>query len=100
MRALREFAKLELKEKRAARVCVRKVRMESTLRRGWLPDLVVREVRGTHYLVCVFRGSALRVYCMGKGGEPLGAEDFSEEKMDKVWSKILKKTKNLFCLPK
>jgi hypothetical protein len=37
---------------------------------------------------------------MGKGGEPLGAEDFSEEKMDKVWSKILKKTKNLFCLPK
>jgi len=73
--------------------------MESALKRGWLPDLIVREVRGIHYLVCVFSGDALRVYYMGKGGESLGASEFIGWEKDKTWEDISKRTKNVFCLP-
>ena len=73
--------------------------MEATLKRGWLPDLIVRGVKGIHYLVCVFSGDALRVYYVGKGGESLGASEFIGEERDKKWETILKRTRNIFCLP-
>lgn len=99
MKSLRKFAIRELKEKRANRVCVRRIKMKSTLKRGWLPDLTVREVRGIHYLVCVFSGDALRVYYMGKGGESLGASEFIGGEKDKKWKNISERTRNVFCLP-
>jgi len=99
LKFLREFARRELKEKKVDQVCVRRVKMESTLRRGWLPDLVVRGVRGIHYLVCVFSGDSLRVYYMGKGGESLGASEFIGEEKDKVWNDISERTKSIFHLP-
>lgn len=73
--------------------------MEPTLKRGWLPDLIVREVKGIHYLVCVFSGDALRVYYVGKGGESLGASEFVGGEKDKQWEKIAKRTRNIFRLP-
>jgi hypothetical protein len=99
LKLLREFARRELREKKADRVYIRRVKMESTLRRGWLPDILVREIKGIYYLVCVFSGDIMRVYYMGKGGESLGASDFVGEEKDKMWSNVLKMTKNIFCLP-
>jgi len=99
LKLLREFAGRELKEKKADRVYVRRVKMESTLRRGWLPDILVREIKGIYYLVCVFSGDVMRVYYFGKSGESLGASDFTGNEKDKIWSSILKRTKNTFCLP-
>jgi len=99
LKSLREFAARELREKKADHICVRRVRMGSTLRRGWLPDLIVREVRGVHYLVCVFSGDAMRVYYVGKGGESLGASEFTGGEKDKIWDDISERTKNVFCLP-
>lgn len=99
MKSLRKFAIHELKEKRADRVCARRIKMEPTLKRGWLPNIIVREVKGIHYLVCVFSGDALRVYYVGKGGESLGASEFIGEERDKNWKNITKRTKNVFCLP-
>ena len=97
LKLLREFAGRELKEKKADRVYVRRVKMESTLRRGWLPDILVREIKGIYYLVCVFSGDVIRVYYMSKGGESLGASDFTGEEKDKIWSNVLEKTRNLFA---
>jgi hypothetical protein len=99
LKFLRKFAARELREKKADHICIRRVKMESTLRRGWLPDLIVREVRGVHYLVCVFRGDALRVYYMDKGGESLGASEFIGGEKDKMWEDIREGTRNVFCLP-
>jgi hypothetical protein len=98
LKLLREFARRELREKKADRVCIRRVKMESTLRRGWLPDILVREISGIHYLVCVFSGDVIRVYCMSKGGESLGASDLVGEEKDKIWSNVLEKTRNISCL--
>ena len=98
LKLLREFARRELREKKADRVCIRRVKMESTLRRGWLPDILVREIRGVNYLVCVFSGDIMRVYYMGKGGESLGASDFTGLEKDKMWSNVLEKTRNISCL--
>jgi hypothetical protein len=99
LKFLKEFARRELREKKADQVCVRRVKMESALRRGWLPDLVVRGVRGIHYLVCVFNSDALRVYYMGKGGESLGASEFIGKEKDKMWDNISERTKSVFCMP-
>ena len=99
LKLLREFARRELMEKKADRVCVRRVKMEPTLRRGWLPNIIVREVRGIHYLVCVFSGDAMRVYYIGKGGESLGASEFIGGEKEKMWRDISERTKNIFCLP-
>jgi hypothetical protein len=96
---LREFARRELREKKADRVYIRRVKMESMLRRGWLPDIMVREISGIHYLVCVFSGGSMRMYYFGKNGETLGAGDFTGEEKDKMWSNILEKTKSVFRLP-
>ena len=95
LKLLREFARRELKEKSADRVYIRRVKMESTLRRGWLPDILVREVGGIRYLVCVFRGDTMRVYYIGKSGESFGASDFTGEEKDKMWSNVLESTRNV-----
>jgi len=98
LKLLREFARRELREKKADRVYIRWVKMESTLRRGWLPDILVREIRGVNYLVCVFSGDVMRVYYLGKSGESLGASDFTGDEKDKIWSNVLEKTRNISCL--
>lgn len=98
LKSIREFARRELREKKADRVYIRRVKMESTLRRGWLPDILVREISGIHYLVCVFRGDAMRVYYIGKSGESLGASDFTGEEKDKIWSNVLEGTRNVLSL--
>ena len=98
MKHLREFALRELKEKRAGRVCVRRVKMESLLMRGWLPDTIVRRVKGVHYLVCVFRGDTMRVYYIGRNGISLGASEFAGPEKDEIWKDISRKSKNIFAL--
>jgi hypothetical protein len=92
---LREFARRELREKKADRVYIRRVKMESTLRRGWLPDILVREIKVIYYLVCVFSGDVLRVYYFGKSGESLGASDFAGDEKDRIWGNVIKMTKNV-----
>jgi len=98
LKLLREFARRELREKKADRVYIRRVKMESTLRRGWLPDILVREIKGIYYLVCVFSGDVMRVYYFGKSGESLGANDFAGEEKDKIWSNVLKRTSKISSL--
>jgi hypothetical protein len=98
LKLLREFARRELREKKADRVYIRRVKMEATLRRGWLPDILVRGIKGVHYLVCVFSGGAIRVYYFGQSGESLGASDFTDWEKDKIWSKVLKSTRNILSL--
>jgi hypothetical protein len=96
LKLLREFARRELREKKADRVYIRRVKMEPTLQRGWLPDILVRGIKGVHYLVCVFSGDVMRVYYIGKGGESLGAGDFTGGDKDKIWSNVLERTRNVF----
>jgi len=95
LKLLRGFARRELREKKADRVYIRRVKMESTLRRGWLPDILVREIKGIYYLVCVFSGDVMRVYYFGKSGESLGASDFTGDEKDKIWSNVLEKTRKI-----
>ncbi|MDI6643189.1 MAG: hypothetical protein QMD95_03965 [Candidatus Hodarchaeaceae archaeon] len=99
IKSLRDFAASELKEKRADRVLVGRVRLKQWLRRGRVPDFRVRTVEGTHYLVCVFRGDELRLYYMDKRGLSLGASDFSGVEKEKVWTEVSKGTKIIFRLP-
>lgn len=99
LKALRDFAARELKEKRANRVDVRRVKMKSLMRKGRLPDLRVWSIEGGHYLVCVFRGADLRVYYMDKLGKMLGADDFTGEKKRRAWREISKRTKRVLRLP-
>ena len=98
LKNIREFAMRELREKRADRVCVRRVKLESLMKRGWLPDLRIRWVKGVHYLVCVFHGKTLRAYYMGARGESLGASEFAGTEMEGAWSEVLKTTKNVFSV--
>lgn len=99
MKSLREFAARELKEKRADRVLVCRVKLKQWLRRGRVPGFRVRAVEGTHYLVCVFRGEELRLYHMNKQGLSLGATDFRGAEKEKVWAEVSKGTKIIFRLP-
>jgi hypothetical protein len=99
LKLLREFARREQREKKADRVVIRRVKMESTLRRGWLPDILVRGITGVHYLVFVFSGDVMRVYYIGKSGESLGASDFTGEEKEKIWSNVLEGTRNVFSSP-
>ena len=98
LKSIREFARRELREKKADRVYIRRVKMESTLRRGWLPDILVREIKGVYYLVCVFSGDVMRVYSFGKSGESLGASDFTGDEKDKIWSNVLEGTRNILFI--
>jgi hypothetical protein len=98
LKLLREFARRELREKKADRVYIRRVKMESTLRRGWLPDILVRGIKGINFLVCVFSGDVMRVYYFGKSGESLGAIDFAGDEKDEIWSDVLKRTRNITSL--
>ena len=98
LKNIREFAMRELREKRSDRVCVRRVKFESLMKRGWLPDLRIRWVRGARYLVCVFHGDALRAYYLGARGESLGAQEFAGSEMEGAWSEVLKTTKNVFSV--
>jgi hypothetical protein len=98
LKLLREFARREMREKKADRVYIRRIKMEPKLRRGWLPDILVRGIKGVHYLVCVFSGDVMRVYYINKGGESLGASDFTGLEKDKIWSNVLERTRNILCL--
>jgi hypothetical protein len=95
LKRLREFALCELKEKCADRVVVRRGKLESLLRRGWLPQLRVRGIKGVDYLTCVFRGDSIRVYFMDTSGVSLGADEFVGDKKAEVWGEIVKRTKSV-----
>ena len=99
IKSLRDFAARELKEKRAERVIVRRVKMKQWLRRGRVPDFRVRVVEGTSYLVCVFRGDELRLYHMDGCGVCLGASEFKGAEKERAWAEISKGTKIMFRLP-
>lgn len=99
LRFLRDFATRELKEKRADRVDVRRVKMKEVMRKGRLPDLKVWVVKGTHYIICVFSGGNLRVYHLDKYGEVLGADEFTGTERERVQAEISKRTKSVFRLP-
>ncbi len=98
LKILRGFAKRELKEKGARHIYVRQVKMKSLMRRGRLPDLRIRILRGTHYLVCVFYDDSLRVYYADERGASLGANEFEGDEKREMWNDISRKTKTVFHL--
>jgi hypothetical protein len=98
LKTLREFARRELREKRARHVYVRQVKMKSLMRRGRLPDLRIRILKGTHYLVCVFYDDSLRVYYVNGRGVSLGANEFEGDEKREIWNEISRKTKTVFHL--
>jgi len=98
LKVLREFAKRELKEKRARHVYVRHVKMKSLMRRGRLPDLRIRILEGTHYLVCVLYNDDLRVYYISRDGITLGAGEFKRDEKKEIWREISRKTKTVLHL--
>jgi len=98
LKALRDFATAEFREKTATLVHVRRVKAKISMTRGVLPDFTVRTVKGTHYLVCVFRGDAMRVYYFGKNGEQLGASEFTGDAKEKAWKEIVERTSSTFCI--
>lgn len=98
VKSLRDFAARELKEKRADRVLVCKVKLRQWLQRGRIPDFRVRTVEGTRYLVCVFRGDELRLYYVDKRGLSLGASDFKGGEKERVSAEVSKGTKIMFRL--
>ncbi|MEA1904329.1 MAG: hypothetical protein U9M97_00380 [Candidatus Hadarchaeota archaeon] len=98
LKTLRKFAKRELKEKKARHVYVRQVKMKSLMRRGRLPDLRIRILKGTHYLVCVFYDDSMRVYYIDWRGVSLGANEFEGDEKRKMWNDISRKTKTVFHL--
>lgn len=99
LKSLRDFAARELDEKFADRIDVRRVKMESVMRKGRLPDLRVWMVRGTYYLICVFSGKSLRIYYMDKRGQMLSADEVAGPQKEIMQAKISKMTKRVFRLP-
>ena len=98
LKALRDFATTELREKKADLVHVRRVKAKISMTRGALPDFTVRTVEGIHYLVCVFRGDAMRIYYFGNNCEGLGASEFTGDAKEKVWKEIVGHTNRKFCI--
>ena len=98
LKALRDFATAELRVKKADLVHVRRVKARISMTRGALPDFTVRTVKGTHYLVCVFRGDAMRVYYFGNNGEGLGASEFIGDAKETAWKEIVRHTNRTFCI--
>ena len=98
MKSLRDFAARELKAKRADSIDVRRVKMESMMRKGRLPDIRVWMVGGTHYLICVFSGKSLRIYYMDKCGQMISADEFTGAEKEMVQAEISKMTKRVFHL--
>lgn len=99
LKSLKEFSKKELEEKKANRIRVQRIKMKSTMRRGKFPNLRVKKIEGSHYLVCVFHNSRMRVYYFSKNGEMLGADDFTGEEKESTLENISKETKNVFRFP-
>ena len=98
LKSLRDFAARELKEKRADRVCVCRVKAKASLRKGRLPELRVWTVKGAHYLICVSSSDSLRVYYVDKLGKMLSADEFTGVERERVQTEISKRTKSVFRL--
>lgn len=98
LKALRDFATAELREKKADLVHVRRIKAKISMTRGVLPDFTVRTIEGTHYLVCVFRGDGMRIYYFGKNGGQLGASEFTGDAKDKAWKEIVESTNRTFYI--
>lgn len=96
LKSLREFSRKELKEKRADKVLVQRVKMESSFRRGKFPNVRIKKIEDVHYLVCAFHDDRMRVYFFGKDGDMRGAEDYSGEEKRSVWEEVSKGTKKVF----
>ncbi len=96
LKSLKEFSEKELEEKKAEEVYVKRIKMESSMRRGKFPDTRVKKIEGTHYLVCVIHSQRMRVYFFDKNAQMIGAESFEGKEKNQVWKKIDDKTKTVF----
>jgi hypothetical protein len=99
LKFLREFSEKELKEKRASRVIVRRVKMKAVVRRGRIPAFRMRVVEGAQYLVCVFTDGDVTIYFFDGAGASLGAVELSGKEAEKKWQKISRATSAAFHIP-
>ncbi|MBS3815377.1 MAG: hypothetical protein KGY45_02290 [Hadesarchaea archaeon] len=97
---LKDFAKRELKEKKAKEVHVRRVKMKSLMSRGKLPDMKIKGIKESRYLICVFHNNTLRIYQLNQNGEMMGANEFSGEEKNPVREEINKETEIMFKFSK
>jgi len=93
-----KFGKREYNEKKPLNMKVLRVKSKSILKRGMLPNLNVKQIQGTHFVVVADYGEYLRIYSFNRDGMLYGGDNI--EKTQKFTKELLKRTTLEYHLPK
>ena len=99
LKRVQEFARGELREKKADSVIACTAKLKRLMRRGRVPGFQARGIEGEYYVVCVFRGKELTTHFLDRGGAMLGAKEFSGAEAEKEWQSISRSFRVVFRLP-
>ncbi len=93
-----KFARREYAEKKPLTLRVLRVKSKSILKRGMLPNLNIKQVGSTHFIIIAEYSEHFRVYSFAKNGQLLGGENIN--KNPKVLKDLIKSTMLEYYLPK
>ena len=93
-----KFGKREYSEKKPSNLRVLRVKSKSILKRGMLPNLNIKQIKGSHFIVVADYADYIRIYSFDRNGILLGGENV--EKTEKLMKLLLKGTTLEYHLPK
>lgn len=94
---LLHFGRREYREKKPMKVKILRIKDITSLKRGLLPNLVVKQHQTIQYVILAEYVENLRVYLFSSNGILIGAKNF-EKKMP-VLEKLTKASKILYHIP-
>ncbi len=96
---LRNFAKKEYFEKKPLEIRVLQLKPGVVFKKGcMLPNLLIKKLAGTAYVIYLDYGAQLKFYYFAKNGMSMGGSNF--DKNDKLLKEMHGKAKTLLKLPK
>ncbi len=98
LKSVIKFGRREYSEKKPLTLKILRVKSKSILKRGLLPSLNIKQIRGTFFIIVSDYGDYFRIYSFGKNGQLFGGENI--EKNPKTLKEILKATSLEYHLPK
>jgi hypothetical protein len=96
---LRSFAKKEYSEKKPLEIRVLQLKPGVVFKKGsMLPNLMIKNLTGTAYVIYLDYGDKLKFYYFAKNGMSMGGSNF--DKSEKLLKEMHGKAKSIYKLPK
>ena len=85
-----KFGKREYREKKPLSLKILRVKSSSVFKRGMLPNLNIKQIKGAQFIIVADYNEYLRIYSFNRNGTLLGGENF--KKTQKFTKKLSKAT--------